>query len=172
MANEFSLPKLVRRAHQKKKSLGLFLNRVKRNPPKDLQKQVKAADKATWAEVECLSCANCCRTMTPTFKKSEVKVIAAHLKMSYKEYFDKYLMIDDDNGDIVNRIQPCQHLNLKDNKCSIYAIRPSDCSGFPHHVRKDFLWQIENKTYLGNIPRCPATLIFVEKLQQAMEGAK
>ncbi len=158
-----NLGKLIRRGQQKKKSLALVLKKIAKLPPKELQKLIKQKDKETWAEIDCLACANCCKTMTPTFKKAEVKKIAAHFKMSYQQYFDKYLMIDEDNGDIVNRNPPCQHLK-KDNKCEVYAIRPKDCSGFPHHVRKDFDYQVSRGTYQNNIPRCPATLAFVEKL--------
>lgn len=90
---------------------------------------VKKVDAEVWAETKCLDCANCCRTMTPTFSKAEVKKIATHIGMTYQTYFDKYLKIDEDNGDIVNINQPCQHLNLKTNKCNVYDIRPKDCSG-------------------------------------------
>jgi Fe-S-cluster containining protein len=168
---KFNVPALVRRAHQKKKSLGLFLRKLKKNPPANLNKIVKQADAAVWAEVDCLDCANCCKTMTPTFTKAEVKNIAERVGMTYQQYFDKYLHIDDDNGDIVNNLQPCQHLG-KDNKCVVYDIRPNDCRTFPHHVRKDFLYQVEEKTYLNNVPRCPATLKFVENLEQLVAQGK
>jgi hypothetical protein len=44
------------------------------------------------------------------------------------------------------------------------TIRPKDCSGFPHFVRTDFLDQVE--VYSENLHRCPATLAFVEKLEE------
>jgi uncharacterized protein len=157
--------KLVRRGQQKKKPLTLFLRKLKRKDPKNIQKIIKEADKQAWAATDCLDCANCCTTMTPTFTKKEVKVIAEHIGMTYDKYFDKYLKIDEDNGDIINQNTPCQHL-LKSNKCAVYAIRPSDCSGFPHHVRRDFWYQVSEKTYQDNIPRCPATLRFVENIER------
>lgn len=160
-----NVPALVRRAHQKKKKLGLFLKRLRKQQPQNIQSLIKEADKEVWAKTDCLECANCCKTMTPTFKKSEVKVIAERLGMTYQTYFDKYLMIDVDNGDIVNQDTPCQHLG-RDNKCKIYDIRPYDCRNFPHHVRKDFYYQVKEKTYVENLPRCPATLRFVENLER------
>jgi Fe-S-cluster containining protein len=155
---KMNVPALVRRAHQKKKKLGLFLRRLRKQEPKNIQ-------------TDCLDCANCCKTMTPTFKKAEVRVIAERLGMTYQKYFDKYLMIDEDNGDIVNQNTPCQHLG-KDNKCKVYDIRPYDCRNFPHHVRKDFYYQVEEKTYLNNLPRCPATLRFVENLERIVQEGK
>jgi len=158
----------TRRAYQKKKALTKFLQSLKRKKNIKLMPIVKKVDAEVWAETKCLDCANCCRTMTPTFSKAEVKKIANHVGMTYQVYFDKYLKIDEDNGDIVNVNQPCQHLNLKTNKCRVYEIRPKDCSGFPHFVRADFLDQVE--VYSENLHRCPATLAFVEKLEKEVMG--
>lgn len=166
MNKNFPLQQLIRRAHQKKKALGKFLKKLKRNPPKDLLKIVKQANAETEKEIDCLACSNCCRTMTPTFKKSEVKKIAAFKGMTYQQYFDKYLMIDDDNGDIVNQSQPCQHLDLKTNYCEVYDIRPWDCSGFPHFKRKDIIDQ--TAVYTENLHRCPITLSVIEKIEAAI----
>ncbi|MBL7800580.1 MAG: YkgJ family cysteine cluster protein [Chitinophagales bacterium] len=166
MNKTLPLQQLIRRAHQKKKHLGEFLKKLARRKPAHLLKEVKQIETQVWKEVDCLECSNCCRTMTPTFKKSEVKKIAEHVGMTYDQYFKKYLKIDEDNGDIVNQNQPCQHLNLRTNKCSVYAIRPIDCSGFPHLKRKDFLDQ--TKVYTNNLQYCPATLATIERLEKAM----
>ncbi len=162
--------KLERRGAQKKKELKKFLKRIEKNPPRGLLKTNAEVGAETWSEVECLSCANCCKKMTPTFKKSEVKRIAAHMGMTHKEYFDKYLEMDEDNEDVVNKSTPCQHLDLTDNKCTIYEIRPDDCRLFPHFQRKDF----NEISYViaDNIPRCPATLVFVEKLNERLAAVK
>jgi Fe-S-cluster containining protein len=160
-----NVPALVRRAHQKKKGLALFLKKLNRKKPKNIQSIIKRADSEAFAETACLDCANCCKTMTPTFKQSEIKAISARVGMTHKKYFDKYLKVDEDNGDIVNQNTPCQHLG-KDNKCKVYDIRPHDCRTFPHHIRKDFFYQVTEKTYINNLPRCPATLRFVENLER------
>jgi uncharacterized protein len=125
-------------------------------------------DKQVWQEIDCLSCANCCKTMTPTFTKADQTRIAAHLKMSTKELYDTYFATDDDNGDTVNSTTPCQWLNLKDNKCSIYDVRPDDCRGFPHHTKKRF--DNFNHVYEQNIDKCPATFAMVQKMQTWIEA--
>ena len=168
--SNLNVPALTRRAHQKKKSLALFLKKLKKKEPKNILSLTKKADTLAWAEIDCLECANCCKTMTPTFKKSEIKRIAERVGMTYDKYFDKYLKVDDDNGDIVNKTQPCQHLG-KDNKCKVYDIRPEDCSGFPHTKRRDFWHQVDESTYINNSPRCPATLKFLENLEKVVVEA-
>jgi Fe-S-cluster containining protein len=78
-------------------------------------------------------------------------------------------MIDTDNGDVVNQKTPCQWLNLKDNKCDIYEVRPLDCSGFPHHTKKQF--DLYNHVYEQNLDKCPATYKLIEKMEKWVEEA-
>ncbi|MET0299247.1 MAG: hypothetical protein ABW036_05780, partial [Flavitalea sp.] len=44
-----------------------FLSKLDRKPPRGLDGIALAADKEVWEEVDCLTCANCCKTMSPTF---------------------------------------------------------------------------------------------------------
>lgn len=156
----------TRRAKRKKKELNRFLKKASKSKKPGILQKVKAAEAAAWKEINCLDCANCCKKMTPTYTRKDILRIATHFKMSYQEFFDKWLEKRKD-GDITNRKTPCQFLG-KDNKCTIYAIRPDDCSGFPHLYRRDFRYQAAEKTYSQNINYCPATLVFVEKLQAAI----
>lgn len=150
------------------KSLRSFLKKFDSHYIRGINTLVSEASDKTWAEVDCLDCANCCKVMTPTFTKADLKRISSHFGMSEKAFYDKWLSTDPDNGDRVNRIQPCQFLNLKDNKCSIYAIRPEDCAKFPHFKRKPF--GDFNHIHTQNIEYCPATLRFVSLLQDKIEA--
>ncbi len=165
---EIKVSTYQRRATRKKKPLAAFLRRVGKSKTKGILKQAAEAEKAAWDEVACLNCANCCKKMTPTYTKKDINRIAKHFKMTYQEYFDKWLKFDT-NKDIINKSTPCQFLG-KSNKCTIYSIRPDDCAGFPHFARKDVRYQAQEKTYLNNLALCPATLVFVEKLQVIIEG--
>lgn len=165
--SKFSVAAHTRRAAKNKLKLRAFLRKLGQSKIQ-LNRYAKQADKEVWQEIDCLDCANCCKKMTPTYTKKDVNRIAKHLNMTYQQYFDKYLYIDD-NKDIINRKTPCQFLG-KDHKCTIYEIRPDDCRGFPHTNRKDIRYQVQEKTYANNLTYCPATLIFVEKLQAAVAG--
>jgi Fe-S-cluster containining protein len=151
----------------KKKSLHTFLKKFDEKTVTGINSMVDQASDETWQEVECLSCANCCKVMTPTFTKADLKRISTHFRMSEKDFYTKWLETDKKNGDKVNRIQPCQFLNLSDNKCTIYDIRPEDCAKFPHFKRKPF--GDYNHVHLQNIEYCPATLRFITKLQARIE---
>jgi uncharacterized protein len=155
------------KARRNKPKMVKFLKKFdKKYIPNMLPVQLQM-DKEVWQEVNCLSCANCCKTMTPTFTKADTKRIATHLGITTKALYDKYFMVDETEGDIVNKKQPCQWLNLKDNKCSIYEVRPLDCSTFPHHTKKDF--DNYNHVYEQNIDKCPATYKLVEKMMAWVE---
>jgi uncharacterized protein len=141
-----------------------YLTKLGKRNLTTLHTDIAALEPKVWQEVKCLECSNCCRVMTPTFTKDDIKRIAAHFGQTPLEFTDQWLKYDAKDGDWVNKVQPCQFLNLKDNKCSIYDIRPSDCSGFPHLTSprgSDYL-----TLYKNNIEFCPATYALVEKIQQ------
>jgi uncharacterized protein len=158
----------TRRAHAKKKKLAADLNKALKKKPKGLLSAVKQASDETWKEISCVKCGHCCKEMTPTWKKSEIKRVAEHFKMTYKEYYEKYLYTEEKTGDIMNVNTPCQHFDKRKGLCTIYELRPNDCAEFPHFHRKDFVEQVAD-VYIPNMPRCPATLVMVEKLDAIMK---
>lgn len=159
------LKKFRATAARKKDSLSAFLVKLDDIVPEDMPALVAKADAEVWKEVNCMECANCCKTMTPTFTKADVKRISAHVGMKPKEFMDKWLVKEEDSGDWINTTQPCQF--LKDNMCSIYEVRPVDCAEFPHHNKKPF--DLYNDTFTNNLVHCPATLTLVDKLKKVVE---
>ncbi len=145
-----------------KRSFRRFLTKLEKNPPRDLDKLTVSTEKEVWAEVDCLSCANCCKTMTPTYTPKDIKRIAIHLNMTSDEFKKKWLIKERNTGDWLNISTPCQFLNLKDNKCGIYEVRPVDCSGFPHLPKKKMTDYMH--VHKQNLEYCPATFKLVEKM--------
>ena len=113
-----------------KKAFKKYLSKVEKNPPKNINAIVDKVNTEVWQEIDCITCANCCKKMTPTFTIKDIKSIAIHFDMTPKEVKEKWLHQDKKNGDWINVNQPCQFLNLESNMCSIYEVRPADCSGF------------------------------------------
>ncbi len=144
-----------------KKDYVKFLKGLGRRKVRGVDALAAALNKKSFKVIDCLSCANCCKTMTPTYTKTDVKRISKHLGMSVHQYHEKYLE-KDKTGDFMNVKQPCQFLR-KDNKCSIYAVRPKDCSGFPHTQHRDFKQYIPD-THIQNIEYCPITMYVVENM--------
>src|SRR5437868_1636414 len=154
----------IKKNNQQKKNLLRFLRGLTHRKVKSLDTKAIELNKDAFTKIDCLKCANCCKTMHPTWKKSEVKRVAEHFGMTYKEYFNKYLVLEE--GDIMNKKAPCQHLG-KDNMCSIYDIRPSDCMGFPHTQNKGFKLYISG-THIQNMDYCPITMHVVEGIFNAV----
>ena len=142
------------------------MNRVERTPPRNIQSiAVKAANKV-WDEVNCLSCANCCKVMTPTYTNADLKRISAHLEISVDEMKARWLKKERGSGDWVNKSTPCQFLDLKTNLCSIYEVRPADCAGFPHLNKRKVTDYIH--VHKQNIDECPATFKMVERMEELL----
>ena len=133
-----TLKSFKRKLPKQRSKFRRFLNKMEKAPAIGINKLTQIIDKEVWEETDCLTCANCCKKMTPTFTVKDLKRISAHFGETPEEFKKKWLKKDRSNGDWVNVTQPCQFLNLNDNKCSIYAIRPEDCSGFPHLAKKKF----------------------------------
>ncbi len=157
-----NLPLFRRQVKQTKSRFRNFLTRLEKKWPRLLKTIVMEADGAAWKETDCLDCANCCKTMSPTYSPKDVVRISQHLGMTEKAFRDKWLY-KDRTGDWLNKKQPCQFLDLKTNKCDIYAVRPADCAGFPHHGKKMTEYV---HVFKQNIEFCPATYRMVEKMMQ------
>src|ERR1019366_10830295 len=77
---EVNIQKYKRRALKKKKDLSKFMRDLSQSKTRGLLKIAIDADKEVWKEVSCVNCANCCKTMTPTYTAKDVNRIAKHFK--------------------------------------------------------------------------------------------
>ena len=140
-----------------------FLTKLEKKTPRGLDALAAVIEKEVWKEVDCVSCANCCKTMTPTYTPKDIKRIAAHLGMRVIAFKKKWLRKErGSGGDWINKNTPCQFLDLKTNMCGIYAVRPVDCSGFPHFSKKRMVDYMH--VHKQNIEECPAAFKMVEKM--------
>lgn len=111
-------------------------------------------------QIDCLSCAACCKNYSPRFKTPDIKRISKHLSMKEGSFIDKFLTIDED-GDFVLQSSPCAFLGA-DNFCSIYEVRPSDCERFPY-TNEDVLLKRKELT-LKNATFCPIVYVVLDKI--------
>jgi len=147
-----------------KKQLRNFITRTEKKLTDADAAIVEKTEKEVWKEINCLECANCCKVMSPTYTREDIERISKHLGMTTAQFKNKWLYYDKKNRDWMNKSQPCQFLDLKTNKCTIYEVRPADCAGFPHLSKRPFkdYFYIHNQ----NIEYCPATFAMMEKLKE------
>jgi len=162
-----NLRSFKQRVRHRKSAFRRFLSRLEKNPPKKLDEITVLAEKEIWREIDCLTCANCCKTMTPTYTLKDIKRISAHLGMKQQDFKDKWLYKERSTGDWLNRSTPCQFLNLETNMCNIYEVRPDDCAGFPHLPKKKMVEYMH--VHKQNLEFCPATYRMVEKMMEKLK---
>jgi uncharacterized protein len=141
-----------------------FLERLAKTKPKNLDKIVHELHFDAFEKIDCLSCANCCKTIGPMLFESDIDRMASALKMKSSAFKEKYVRIDED-GDYVFNQHPCPFL-CDDNYCMIYENRPKACREYPHTDRKRF-YQVALKTY-HNTFTCPAVFSIVEELKKKL----
>lgn len=147
-----------------KKANKKYLTKLGKRKPKSLDDEVATLHEEVFEEIDCLQCANCCKTTSPIFRDKDIDRIAKHLGIKPAQLVEQYLHLDED-GDYVLNSSPCVFLGA-DNYCQIYEVRPKACREYPHTDRKNF-HQILNLT-LKNTIVCPATLEVVKRLRERL----
>jgi len=141
-----------------------FLQRLKSGDPRKVDDAFHAAHEEVFAEIDCLTCANCCKTTSPIFYQTDIERAARHLRLKPGDFVEKYLRVDEDK-DFVLQSSPCAFLGA-DNRCAIYDSRPKACRAYPHTDRKKMV-QITELTYRNTLV-CPAVLEMVERLKKSL----
>lgn len=116
------------------------------------------------SQIDCQSCANCCRKMSPLVNDREAARIARHLKISTETFKLKYLEREPKEKQNVMQQTPCPF--LKDNRCSIYDVRPGDCRSFPHLHKPEFMFRL--RSVIGNYAVCPIVFNVYESLKKEL----
>jgi uncharacterized protein len=139
-----------------------FLQGLKKKDPRKIDDAFHQLHDEVFEEIDCLTCANCCRTTSPIFYQTDIERVAKSLRMKPWDFIEKYLRIDEDR-DYVLKSSPCPFLD-SENYCSVYEDRPKACREYPHTNRKKMV-QIMDLTYKNTLV-CPAVLEIVERLKQ------
>ena len=160
------LKNLPAKSKQLQKENQKFFKKLKKRPPKDLDRTMQRLHDDEFSKTDCLLCANCCKTTGPLFTDADIVRIAKHFRLKPQQFIETYLRKDEE-GDMVLREVPCPFLGA-DNYCSIYEVRPKACREYPHTDRKKF-HQISALT-LKNLAICPAAFNIVEELKKTYNG--
>ncbi len=121
---------------------------------------------------KCTECGQCC-TGAPGYiwvNEKEIQDIADFLNLSIKEFSDKYLRLVNGRLSLKENLKTSSTTSydcvfLKNNKCEIYSVRPTQCRTFPWwpqnlKTKKD--WQEAAKYCEGinqNVPLTPLDVI-------------
>ena len=120
-------------SRNKEKENRKFLAALKKKDARRVDEAFHTAHEQVFNEMDCLQCANCCKTTSPIFYQNDIERIARSLRMRPGDFIEKYLRVDED-GDYVLTVAPCPFLDA-DNYCQVYDDRPKACREYPHTDR-------------------------------------
>lgn len=121
---------ILDRAKSRKKHLQQTVRHLDKLPANIVDQWFHEADTKAFTEVDCLECANCCKTTGPLFTSKDIDRISKYLKLSPQQFVDQFLQLDEDNDYVLQSI-PCKFLD-ESNYCKIYSVRPRACAEYPH----------------------------------------
>ncbi|MBU1238514.1 YkgJ family cysteine cluster protein [Myxococcota bacterium] len=157
-----SVEQLTSRASLRKAVHRVLAKTLKNKPPKDLDHDVHRWNDEIFAEINCLDCGNCCRTMDRHLTTGDIDKLARFLRMKLPDFVDQYLLLDSDE-DYVFKETPCPFFD-DDNTCLVYEARPRSCREYPYlHVTKFYQMLALS---LKNRETCPAVFHVFERLNE------
>lgn len=145
-----------------KKDIAKTFKNVAKKKGKKMDDTIHGIHDKIFNQMDCLKCANCCKTTSPIFRDVDIKRLAKYLRVTEVNFIKDYLRIDEDN-DYVLKSSPCLFLE-DDNTCSVYEHRPLACREYPHTDRKN-MFQIVDLT-IRNLDVCPAVGLIVKEFNK------
>lgn len=158
------LDKFKKQARSQRAENKKFFRRLKSVNPKKLDASFHHQHEEAFACIDCLKCANCCKTTGPLFTNRDIDRLAKHLGIKAADFIEEYLRVDED-GDFVLQSTPCPFLG-DDNYCSVYEVRPKACAEYPHTDRNK-MHQILELTR-KNVEVCPAVFQMVNAMKEKL----
>src|ERR1700748_364477 len=83
-----------------------FLQGLKKKDQRKLDDVFHTTHEKVFETIDCLTCADCCKTTSPIFYQTDIERVAKSLRMKPGDFVEKYLRIDEDK-DYVLKSSPC-----------------------------------------------------------------
>lgn len=111
------------------------------------------------SEIDCKSCANCCKILEAGIAPEEIEILARHKEQKAEEFVRDEIDIEEKTGIQYLKKKPCVFLSV--NLCSIYQYRPGACRDFPGLERPLLKYRIRKILALYGL--CPIVYHTIEK---------
>lgn len=158
--SKFDLDKFGVKVHNQKVENKRFFSRIKKKTPKSIHGEINALHNTVFDQIDCLDCANCCKTTPPIITNKDITRISSHLKMKEGDFMEKYVLTDSE-GDYIFKMTPCEFLD-SENYCLIYDMRPKACREYPHTD----INRVSLKLMEKNINVCPAVFEMLQGIKK------
>jgi Fe-S-cluster containining protein len=167
IAMETDLNKIKKLSKKKEDENWEFRSFLKRCdiPSEEIDSIVHRLYKRISSEIDCKTCANCCKEVQPVLDFGDIEKFSKGLGISISQFENQYLIKDSESENYTFNKKPCPF--LKDNLCSYYAYRPKDCRSYPHLHKPYFIFRLIN--VIGNYSICPIVFNVYEHLKNEIQ---
>jgi Fe-S-cluster containining protein len=155
LAKEKEAENQALRAHIKHGSIG----------PEEIDAIVRRLWGVVSSKIDCRTCANCCRELSPALNRRDVARLAQAAGITPEALTQTYLKEAEEKGKFVPNQKPCPF--LAGTLCRYYESRPESCVEFPFLYKSDFTTR--SIMALWNLPHCPIVYNVYELLKQEVE---
>jgi Fe-S-cluster containining protein len=159
------LPRIARYARKNENDDLRFRTYLKVHLPlsdRELDRVVQKVTEEVWSQIDCTTCANCCKTLQIVVDNTDIARLAKKQGMSTKSFRERYVGVDEE-GDQYFTATPCPFLG-EDNRCTVYEDRPKACRDFPYLHEAHF----RSRTFsmIDNAAVCPIVFNVWDRLKQ------
>lgn len=99
-----------------------------------VERRLKRIGEEIQDQIDCTSCANCCRVATVEPTERDIEKLAKFLRISRERFLADYTSESEDGHRILRQTRDgCIFLSGMD--CTVYEERPRTCEFFPHIVK-------------------------------------
>jgi Fe-S-cluster containining protein len=119
------------------------------------------------SEIDCRSCANCCKVAETDVTGRDIDRLARFLGMTPRDFVEQYTTASAfEQKEPILRRRETGCIFLDGNDCTIYEARPDTCRDFPHLMRgtgsfESRMWQmVDRATY------CPIVYNSLEEFKE------
>ena len=110
---------------------------------------------------DCSKCRNCCKEYSITFEENEIEQASKLIKITKKEFMDKYIDETINGYDIKGK--PCCFLT-ENGACEIEKCKPEGCIEYPFTNKPERLFSLLNIVDFANV--CPVVFEMLQRLKK------
>lgn len=117
------------------------------------------------AEIDCKTCANCCRVTEVEITARDIEKLSKFLGMTKQEFIRDSTQ-QADSGEMILKRNEAGCVFLEGNLCTVYDARPHNCVNFPHVVRGAGSVASRMWRFVDRAEFCPIVYNWVEKVKE------
>lgn len=120
-------------------------------------------------QIDCTSCANCCRVATTHVSERDIERLAKHLRIPTARFISDFTQPDTEEGGLNLKWEDGKGcVFLAGNLCSVYEARPDICQRYPHIVRGNGSIASRMWSFVDRASVCPIVYNSLEKFKEEL----